>query len=201
MTAWCNGLGSIDDYQRRAKAARLLARIIGFGLCLLIGVPLAWELSKGFNCISGDQCHENDSYTEDFFRGLTPIAASLASRRTGDNEARADLQGFNCTFAVAALDHHAPNIPPTMRRSNRADMDWGGGWRSATALSAVDAENLRGLLAICSEYWTKDVQKTLLAAITDRRALVSGRAPYREVNLYLPPSDQPGLAARIRFGK
>jgi hypothetical protein len=172
------------------------------GLCLLVAVPAALELSKLLDCYGGGRCGGDDGYTADYFRGLTPIAASLASRRMGDTLAGADLQGFNCTFAVAALDQHAPNIPPTMRRSDRSDMEWGGGWRSATALSATETEDLRSLLAVCSDYWTKDVQKRLLNSIADRRALVSGRAPYREVNLYLPPSDTiMGLAARIRFGK
>jgi hypothetical protein len=194
-------LAPIEDYKRRAHVARWIASVLGLGLGLFVALPLLFEVLGQATCQSSSlRCSGDDSYAVDFFAGLTPIAAPIASRRFGDSTVSADLQGFNCTFAIAALDSHAPKIPPTMRRSDRADMVWGGGWRSATALSPKEGEDLRSLLAVCSPYWTRDVQEVLLRSISDRRALISGRAPYREINLYLPPSDAPGLAARIRFG-
>lgn len=174
--------------------------VLACGLGLIVGFPLLRELGRAFPCVwTLGQC-QGDGYTRDFFAGLTPIAAPLASRRYSEGVVQANLNGFDCTFAIAALNERAPVIPPARRKTGTPDMDWGGGWRAVTALSEKENEDLRSLLAICGGYWSKALQKQLAAALSNRRMLISGRAPYRQVNLYLPPEAGVGLAARIRFG-
>lgn len=181
--------------------ARLFAFVLACGLGLLVGLPLLRELSHAFPCVwLTDQCQNRDGYARAYFEGLTPIAASLASRQFSQGIVQANLNGFDCTFAIVALDDHAPEIPPARRKNGTPDMDWGGGWRAVTVLTAKENEDLRSLLAICGTYWPKPLQQRLANAVADRRMLISGRAPYRQVNLYLPPQDGVGLAARIRFG-
>ncbi|WP_426034430.1 hypothetical protein [Cypionkella sp. TWP1-2-1b2] len=80
------------------------------------------------------------------------------------------------------------------------DMDWGNGWRAVTVLTEKENEDLRSLLAVCGGNWPVTLQKQLAEALANRQMLISGRAPYRQVNLYLPPEAGVGLAARIRFG-
>ena len=174
--------------------------VLACGLGLVIGLPLLRELARAFPCLwTPGQC-QGDGYTRDFLADLTPIAAPLASRRFSEGVVQANLNGFDCTFAIAALNERAPAIPPARRKTGTPDMDWGGGWRAVTVLTAQENEDLRSLLAICGGYWSEALQKQLTAALSNRRMLISGLAPYRQVNLYLPPEAGVGLAARIRFG-
>lgn len=175
--------------------------VLACGLVLIIGLPLLRELARGFPCIwTPGQCHSTDAYAEDFFADLTPISDALASRRSSEGVVPSNLDGFDCTYAIVALDQRAPVIPPARRKTGTPDMDWGGGWRAVTALTEKENEDLRSLLAICGGYWPVKLQKQLAEALADRRMLISGRVPYRQVNLYLPPEAGVGLAARIRFG-
>lgn len=175
--------------------------VLACGLGLIIGLPLLRELSRAFPCIwVAGQCQGRDDYARDFFADLTPIAAPLASRRFSEGVVQSNLNGFDCTFAIVALDQRAPAVPPARRKTGTPDMDWGGGWRAVTVLTAKENEDLRSLLAICGSYWSTALQKQLGEVLSNRRMLISGRAPYREVNLYLPPEAGMGLAARIRFG-
>lgn len=193
-------MGWKDEYDQRAGRARWFAAALACGLMALIGPSLLKELAKSYPCLwAQSNCGGDPSYAEDFFAGLTPIARPLAARRA-DLASLGNADGFNCSFAIAELDNRAPPIPPARRKTGQADMDWGGGWRSVTAVSAKEAEDLRSLLAICNDYWPAETQQRLEAALVVPRTLISGRAPYRQVNLYLPPGDGPGLAARIRFG-
>ena len=175
----------------------MLACVLG----LLIGLPLLREFARAFPCVwTPGQCSDSGAYAQDFFADLTPIATPLASRRFSEGLAQSNLNGFDCTFAIVALDQSAPSIPPARRKTGTPDMDWGGGWRAVTALTAKENEDLRSLLAVCGGYWPVILQKQLAEALMNRRMLISGRAPYRQANLYLPPQDGVGLAARIRFG-
>ncbi len=181
--------------------ARLFAMVLACGLGLIVGLPLLRELARAFPCIwTPGQCHSTDVYAQDFFADLTPIAKPLASRRLSEGVVQGNLNGFDCTYAIVALDQRAPVIPPARRKNGTPDMDWGGGWRAVTVLTEKDNEDLRSLLAVCGGYWPDALQKQLAAALANRRMLISGRAPYRLVNLYLPPQAGVGLAARIRFG-
>lgn len=182
--------------------ARLFGVVLAFGLAVTVGVPLMRELARAIPCLlNAGKCQGGDGYAQAYFEGLTPIAAALASRQFSQGIVQTNLNGFDCTFAIAALDDHAPMIPPARRKNGTPDMDWGGGWRAVTTLSATESQDLRSLLAVCGNYWSTALQKRLTEALADRRMLVSGRAPYRQVNLYLPPQAGVGLAARIRFGE
>lgn len=175
--------------------------VLACGLGLIVGLPLLRELARAFPCIwVAGQCNTTDAYAQDFFADLTPIAELLASRRFSEGVVQSNLNGFDCTYAIVALDQRAPAVPPARRKIDAPDMDWGGGWRAVTALTEKENEDLRSLLAICGGYWPDALQKRLSAALANRRMLISGRAPYRQVNLYLPPEAGLGLAARIRFG-
>ena len=181
--------------------ARLFAMVLACGLGLIIGLPLLRELARAFPCIwTPGQCHDTGAYAQDFFADLTPIAAPLASRRFSEGVVQSNLNGFDCTYAIVALDQRAPVIPPARRKTGTPDMDWGGGWRAVTVLTEKENQDLRSLLAVCGGYWPVALQKQLAKALANRRMLISGRAPYRQVNLYLPPEAGVGLAARIRFG-
>lgn len=181
--------------------ARLFGIVLACALAVTVGVPLMRAVSKAIPCMLAEgKCKGGDGYATAYFAGLTPIAAPLASRQFSQGIVQTNLNGFDCTFAIAALDDHAPMIPPARRKNGTPDMDWGGGWRAVTVLTATESEDLRSLLAVCGTYWPTDLQKRLTEALANRRMLISGRAPYRQVNLYLPPQDGVGLAARIRFG-
>lgn len=181
--------------------ARFFASVLTFCLLVVLGWPVLQGLVRAYPCFwYPGQCAAQDSYAADYYAGLTPIAKTLESRRWPAGMNLATQSGFDCTFAIVALDNRAPRIPPARRKTDVVDMEWGWAWRPVTILTAKDAEDLRSLLAICGVYWSASTVKLLDAGLSNRHMQVSGRSPYREVNLYLPPDDEPGLAARIRFG-